>query len=124
MRSLTDMDAYFEQIDDLLRTEPMPREYAKKRSLVLCNDCGNKCVARFHFVYHKCDNESCKSYNTNVLDVFEVAPEDENGQDGRAGGSGTEEASGGNAQGFLEREDRMVEDGQFAKSPVQWSVRG
>lgn len=32
---------------------------------ILCNDCGRKGSARFHWLYHKCG--SCGSYNTRVI---------------------------------------------------------
>lgn len=32
---------------------------------VLCNDCGKKGQAEFHFVYHKCPH--CASYNTKLV---------------------------------------------------------
>lgn len=74
MLSLMDMKKYFEEIDEIVRREPMPLEYDHKRSRILCNDCGNKCIVKYHFVHHKCDNDDCRSYNTHVLEVFEVEP--------------------------------------------------
>lgn len=69
-KSLTDMKGYFAQIDRILEDqEPMPREFANRRSLVLCQDCGGRSTAKFDFTYHKCSagDGSCGSYNTQVL---------------------------------------------------------
>jgi len=71
MRSLTSMEKYFEQLDEIVRNERMPPEYDNKRSTVLCNDCGEKGVVKYHFNYHKCA-ASCGSYNTKLLDVFDL----------------------------------------------------
>jgi len=77
-KSLGDMKQYFKQIDVLLEGQKMPQEYALVRSHVLCNDCEQKSVARFHFVYHKC--KPCESYNTKVIKTFTVKDEDEEGE--------------------------------------------
>jgi hypothetical protein len=64
------MRNYFAQIDVILETqEPMPSEFANRRSLILCHDCGGRSVAKFDFTYHKCSagDRSCGSYNTQVL---------------------------------------------------------
>ncbi|CDF35751.1 unnamed protein product [Chondrus crispus] len=75
MHSIVDMKKRFEYIDECVRNEPMPSEFHRKRSRILCNDCGNKCVAKYHFEHHKCDNDRCSSYNTRVLEEFDVPQE-------------------------------------------------
>lgn len=72
MKSLTNMDQHFERLDEIVRNQRMPQEYQRKRSRILCNDCGNKTITGFHFLYHKCQTSTCNSYNTTVLDVFDI----------------------------------------------------
>ena len=43
----------------------LPPALASKKQPILCNDCGSKGEASFHFVYHKCGG--CGSYNTTLL---------------------------------------------------------
>eukprot|EP00178_Gracilaria_changii_P007368 TRINITY_DN2349_c0_g1_i1.p1 TRINITY_DN2349_c0_g1~~TRINITY_DN2349_c0_g1_i1.p1 ORF type:complete len:576 (-),score=59.17 TRINITY_DN2349_c0_g1_i1:3389-4960(-) len=71
MRSLTDTKQHFENIDKIMESQLMPPEYACKRSQIVCNDCHAKSVVPFHFVYHKCAQRSCGSYNTFVVSVFD-----------------------------------------------------
>lgn len=80
MKSLTNMKKYFRDIDELVRREPMPAEYDRKRSEISCNDCGKRSVVKYHFQYHKCDSEECESYNTRVLRVIENVDEDSQSQ--------------------------------------------
>ncbi|KAF0708639.1 hypothetical protein AaE_013128 [Aphanomyces astaci] len=69
-KSLGDMRAYFARIDDLLSHEQMPVEYQDYRSQIYCSDCERKSETKFHFVYHKCQHDECKSYNTKVVKHF------------------------------------------------------
>ncbi|ETV94598.1 hypothetical protein H310_11860 [Aphanomyces invadans] len=88
-KSLGDMRAYFARIDDLLAHEQMPAEYQDYRSQIYCSDCERKSETKFHFVYHKCQHDDCKSYNTKVVKHFKQevasaplpppAPSDRNG---------------------------------------------
>jgi zinc finger-like protein len=64
------MELYFASIDELLAREQMPIEYQEFRSQIYCSDCERKSVTNFHFVYHKCQHQDCKSYNTKVLKTF------------------------------------------------------
>ena len=64
-KSLGDMAVYWKMIDSLLGGETLPEEYAARRQMVLCNDCGIETNAPFHFVYHKCSG--CGGYNTRLL---------------------------------------------------------
>lgn len=43
----------------------LPPALASRKQPILCNDCGAKGEASFHFVYHKCGG--CGSYNTTLL---------------------------------------------------------
>lgn len=67
-KALSDMSSFYSRLDEVLANENLPDEYANRRSHILCNDCGQKSDARFHFMYHKCDN--CRGYNTRVLQTF------------------------------------------------------
>lgn len=141
MRSLTNMDKFFEQIDELVEREPMPAEYAQKRSVILCNDCERKCVTKFHFMYHKCENAECKSYNTKVLEVFDEECEEEErcGEESKAGevegyecleGVGESGAFGSRlgvpAGSFgtheMHEESGRPDEGQFGRSPLESTV--
>jgi hypothetical protein len=86
------MAEYFSRIDSALDQHQMPAEYVDHLSLVFCNDCENRSLAKYHFMYHKCSamievteqavNPStgaqeerksqrvCSSYNTKVLQTF------------------------------------------------------
>lgn len=69
-KSLGNMQGYFERIDEMLKNHVMPEEYLNCRSVVLCNDCEQKSVAKYHFLYHKCFE--CDSYNTKVLRTVQL----------------------------------------------------
>eukprot|EP00887_Chlorella_sp_A99_P004372 scaffold15.g4372.t1 len=66
-KSLGDMAVYWRMIDSLLAAETLPPEYAGRTQTVLCNDCTRVGTAPFHFVYHKCGDVACGSYNTRVV---------------------------------------------------------
>ncbi|KAL5544275.1 hypothetical protein UlMin_008059 [Ulmus minor] len=63
-KSLGDMQVYFKMLDALLAGERIPDEYSGQTQVILCNDCGKRGEAPFHWLYHKC---SCGSYNTRLL---------------------------------------------------------
>lgn len=67
-KSLSDMKAFYSRLDEVLANERLPDEYRSMRSHILCNDCGERSHARFHFVYHKCNK--CEGYNTRVLETY------------------------------------------------------
>ncbi|AAD55300.1 Similar to gb/AF049930 PGP237-11 from Petunia x hybrida and contains a PF/00097 Zinc (RING) finger domain [Arabidopsis thaliana] len=64
-KSLGDMQVYFKMLDALLAEEKMPDEYSNKTQVILCNDCGRKGNAPYHWLYHKCT--TCGSYNSRLL---------------------------------------------------------
>jgi hypothetical protein len=72
-KALTNMEKWYRALDARLSTEVLPAEYANRRTLILCNDCDLKCVAKYHFTYHKCSK--CQGYNTKVLSYM-AAPAD------------------------------------------------
>lgn len=69
-KSLTDMQSWYRALDERLAKEVTPSEYANRVSRVLCHDCGEKSVARFHFTFHRC--ACCFGYNTRVLEQYDV----------------------------------------------------
>jgi hypothetical protein len=73
------MSHYFKRIDKHLRNQKLPPEYKGYQSKVFCNDCQERCVTKFHFLYHKC--KGCGSYNTNVLDTIVGNPDDLTSED-------------------------------------------
>lgn len=66
-KSLGDMAVYFGMLDALLASEELPEEYRDRCQDILCNDCGKKGTAPFHWLYHKCG--FCGSYNARVIRV-------------------------------------------------------
>ncbi|KAI4329594.1 hypothetical protein MLD38_027964 [Melastoma candidum] len=64
-KSLGNMQAYFEMLDDLLAEEKIPEEYRGLTQEILCNDCEKRGNSTFHWLYHKCPY--CGSYNTRLL---------------------------------------------------------
>ncbi|PXF43484.1 Zinc finger protein BRUTUS-like [Gracilariopsis chorda] len=71
-KSLTNMSAYYAQIDEMLKREQMPPEHRNKRSYILCHDCDQRSETAFHFDHHKCQH--CGGYNTRVLRTFRRDP--------------------------------------------------
>lgn len=71
LKSLSNMSHFFQRIDELMANQKMPEEYEKVRAQILCNDCEQKSIAKFHFVYHRC--AICSSYNTKLLRTFNEA---------------------------------------------------
>ena len=72
-KSTTNMDSYWEQIENYVSQTTMPDEYKDVKAEIYCNDCEEKSVTNFHFAYHKCGN--CGSWNTNIDRTFK---DDEN----------------------------------------------
>ncbi|KAL1216715.1 Zinc finger protein BRUTUS-like [Cardamine amara subsp. amara] len=64
-KSLGDMQVYFKMLDALLAEDKMPDEYSNKTQVILCNDCGRKGKAPYHWLYHKCT--TCGSYNSRLI---------------------------------------------------------
>ncbi|KAA8491121.1 putative RING finger protein [Porphyridium purpureum] len=67
-KSLSDMTQFYKRLDEVMQNEQLPEEYQSLMNKILCNDCGQKSDARFHFLYHKCSN--CAGYNTRVLQTY------------------------------------------------------
>lgn len=71
-KSLGDMEQYFRRIDEVMQMERMPAEFEKLRSEIFCSDCERKSTTKYHFIYHKCQYEDCRSYNTKLLRQYEL----------------------------------------------------
>lgn len=69
------MEPWYRKLDERLVHDRMPPELSNRVSQILCNDCEEKSVARFHFQFHRC--EHCKGYNTRVLAQYDVDPQDQ-----------------------------------------------
>lgn len=65
MRSLWQNDEYIRRVDAHVANDSMPSEFEGYVSEILCNDCLDREICKFHFLYHKCTQ--CGSYNTRVL---------------------------------------------------------
>ena len=63
------MKEWYKELDDRIRKDVIPPEFANRVSRILCHDCDQKTVVPFHFVYHKCAN--CHGYNTRILEQFD-----------------------------------------------------
>lgn len=50
---MMDFTSYFKLLDKVVASQPMPEEYRDLKQVILCNDCGQKNVVPFHFIYHK-----------------------------------------------------------------------
>lgn len=61
---------YFAEIDAWLAEHQMPEEYKNRLSYIYCYDCEKKSVVPYHFVFHKCANPQCRSYNCHTEHVF------------------------------------------------------
>eukprot|EP00127_Corallochytrium_limacisporum_P007201 Clim_evm74s243 gene=Clim_evmTU74s243 len=73
LKSLGNMTRYFERLDEVMEAHPMPPEFVRERSYVLCNDCERKSNCKYHFLYHRCAH--CASYNTTTLKTFTASSE-------------------------------------------------
>jgi hypothetical protein len=54
-------------MDTLTSISTMPPEYALAKAIIFCNDCEQRATVPYHFIGHKCQNQECGSYNTNIL---------------------------------------------------------
>ncbi|XP_073009422.1 E3 ubiquitin-protein ligase RZFP34 [Typha latifolia] len=61
-RSVCDMSAVWQKLDEEVAAIPMPEIYQNKMVWILCNDCGMRSNIHFHILAHKCPG--CSSYNT------------------------------------------------------------
>mmetsp|Transcript_8705 Transcript_8705/g.21690 ORF Transcript_8705/g.21690 Transcript_8705/m.21690 type:complete len:371 (+) Transcript_8705:446-1558(+) len=66
-KSLSDMKEYYAELEALVTAdrEHLPQALKSTVSKILCNDCGAKTEAPFHYFYHKCS--SCTGWNTRVI---------------------------------------------------------
>ena len=66
-KSIVAMTSYWKQLDKFLDGQEMPIEYKYTIAKIYCNDCNEKNISNFHFLYNKCYN--CNGYNTNIVDT-------------------------------------------------------
>jgi len=67
-KSLCNQFHRWQQMDELVRNQPMPSEFQDSMVEILCNDCDKRAFVAFHFVGHKCPD--CHGYNTRVLKPY------------------------------------------------------
>jgi RING finger/CHY zinc finger protein 1 len=67
-QTIADTTLLFQRMDEALKQQPMPPEFAGFTAQVLCNDCHKESRVPYHFLYHKCLN--CRSFNTRVLNTM------------------------------------------------------
>jgi hypothetical protein len=61
-RSAVNMETQWRKLDEEIRRQPMPREFADARMEVKCNDCGARSVVGFHWLGCRCG--TCDGFNT------------------------------------------------------------
>lgn len=76
-KSVENMESMFRRLDKHLEEQPMPKEYANTRAVILCNDCEAKTSTTYHWGGLRC--EVCLSYNTVELLLLNP-PATHNGQ--------------------------------------------
>ena len=67
-KSIGDMTLHWDFISNYVNNCVMPDEFKDYTVKTLCNDCGEKTITKYHFVYNKC--EKCDSWNTAILDTI------------------------------------------------------
>ncbi|KAJ1818616.1 RING finger and CHY zinc finger domain-containing protein 1 [Coemansia sp. RSA 2598] len=72
LASICETFAFFRAVEKYMSTSSMPIEYRDVKSNIHCNDCRKRSVAKYHFLYHKC--QLCLSYNTTMLATFTESP--------------------------------------------------
>jgi hypothetical protein len=61
-RSAVNMETQWRKLDEEIRHQPMPREWAGVRVEIRCNDCAGKTIVPYHWLGCKCSR--CDSFNT------------------------------------------------------------
>ncbi|XP_019866508.1 RING finger and CHY zinc finger domain-containing protein 1 [Aethina tumida] len=72
--SVMDMTELWKYLDNEIANTPMPSDYFNLMVEILCKDCHQKCVVKFHVLGHKCVH--CGSYNTCRIKAERVPLED------------------------------------------------
>jgi len=74
VKTITDFGFYrgvFDRFDEILEYErdQIPEEFKNAMVKIYCNDCEKQTKTEWHFEYHKCQNEQCKSFNTSIISI-------------------------------------------------------
>jgi len=64
-KSVNSHNLYEPIYDKFIQDNPTPNYYENWKAEILCNDCCNKSITKYHTNYIKCTD--CKSYNTTLL---------------------------------------------------------
>ena len=67
MRTIIDTTEINKQIDKI---KSMYETYKYTKAEISCNDCQNKSIVQYHFMYNKCGEKNCESYNTYIIRTF------------------------------------------------------
>ena len=54
-------------IDNYMKNIVTPAEIFGYKVNIFCNDCQEKCITEYHYVYNKCN---CNSWNTDILEIL------------------------------------------------------
>lgn len=68
-KSLTEMRAYYAQIDKAVAHETLPPDMRNKQAEILCHECDERRISQYHYLYLKC--MECDGYNTSLIRIFE-----------------------------------------------------
>ena len=67
-KSMIDMTQFWDGMDLSIAHQPMPDEYKNYKVSILCNDCEEKTITKYHFLCNKC--KKCQSWNTTILNIL------------------------------------------------------
>jgi hypothetical protein len=108
-KSIIENPLFNQRIEEWLLLNKMPTEYENYGAEILCCECLQHSVVKYHFVYMRCLKEGCESFNTDLVKKWnnEGNSEDEKkDMDGDAGGHEEE-----NEEGNSEEDEGDGEDG-------------
>jgi hypothetical protein len=70
MRTIINNTEINKQIDKIKQLMPMPDKYKYTKAEISCDDCQNKSIVQYHFLYNQCNDMKCESYNTYIIRTF------------------------------------------------------
>lgn len=68
-KAIVDLSSLWLQIDNHMVNQEMPEEYSNWESVIKCRECETQSNVKYHFEYHKCSNQDCGCYNTDILKI-------------------------------------------------------
>jgi hypothetical protein len=74
-KSMFDMTHIWHRMEESIGQQPMPNEYKNHKAHILCNDCQERTITKYHFLSNKC--EGCNSWNTTILKILPPEEDEE-----------------------------------------------